>query len=616
MRYLLLLLPLNLFGQYMTGLNKDSLKHVINTTPDDTAKALTYIWLGQQYEGNQPDTAAYFYEKAHALSERLHYARGIVYYINNYTGILNIQGRYNESLKLHEQAVALCRANHLDQLLIKSLFNIGVVYQYKQDYKAAADHYLKIMPQLEQSATPQTLELLYNNLAGLYNELEQPDKSLPYARKSFTLASKEQDTYMIGQSAVNLANALRNLGREKEAEGYLRKALQVSQQTDDIILRETVLINLADLFSNNRQPAEYMTFYYQAIPLADSLHDVSGQALLLHGMAAGYYWQKKFDSAFVYGQKSLQFSEANDQPELVAKSLHILADIAIARGDLDAGFRYRNAYDSAYNAANDPELKKHLQELETRYAVAQQRERILTQNLQLARQRTWLAWLVAAALGLLLFGCFGFWYYRYNLENTRLKSLLEGQQQERRRISQEMHDDIGSGLTSLLFLSRSLPAQEPVAGRLQQTAQHLVQQMNEIIWTMNHTQDTLDSLVAYMRLHTAEALDNANIDYHFEVGALPEKPVGQELRRNVYLVCKEAVHNIIRHAQASHVVITINVDEQLHIHIADDGHGLPLAFTGFGNGLRNMRERMASIGGQFDIHSGSEGTTVAVSVPV
>lgn len=630
LRYVLLLLiwPVFAHSQFKTGLSKDSLKELISAAPEDTATALNYIWLGQQYEANTPDSAAYFYEKAHALSERLHYARGIVYYVNNYTGILNTQGRYDESLRLHEQAVALCRKYHFDQLLLKSLFNIGVVYQYKQDYKTAADHYMKILPLLEKGDV-QTRVLVYNNLTAMYQQLEEPEKGLPYARKAVALATEAHDLYLLGQTSNNLANILRDMNVDKEAARYLRLSIQVAEQTNDMNLKETALINLADMMSSTEAPEKYMALYREAVPLADSIQDISGIALLKHGIARGYYWEKNFDSAQQVGLEGLAYARANDQPEVVSKMLLLLSDVAIARGDLEAGNRYHKAYDSAYSAARDPELKKHLQELETRYEVSQQQEHILRQDLLLAqqnretlRQRVLLA---ATVFVLLLLGCFVFWYYRYSRkamtalkaeqENTRLRSLLEGQLQERKRISQEMHDEVGAGLTSLLFLSRGLS--DPVAGRLQQTAQHLVQQMNEIIWTMNHTQDTLDSLVAYVRQHIAEALDNAGINYHFEVDSLPEKEIGQELRRNVYLVCKEAVHNIVRHSEATRVNIRISVDEQLHVRIADNGRGLPAdGGSRFGNGLRNMTERMARVQGRFTIRPGDNGTIVEIAVPV
>jgi signal transduction histidine kinase len=202
-------------------------------------------------------------------------------------------------------------------------------------------------------------------------------------------------------------------------------------------------------------------------------------------------------------------------------------------------------------------------------------------------------------------------------ENSRLKGLLEGQLLERNRISQEMHDDIGSGLTSILFLSRTLQGQETVLMRLRKTAEQLIQKMNEIIWIMNNEQDTLDSLVAYMRLHIAETLDDAGIEYEFSItDSLPVHTLNQEFRRNLYLGAKEAVHNIIKHAGATQVTIFISTTNHLELIIEDDGKGLNTGETSFGNGLRNMRRRMEQVGGTFIISGSPQGTRVVLSAPL
>jgi signal transduction histidine kinase len=141
--------------------------------------------------------------------------------------------------------------------------------------------------------------------------------------------------------------------------------------------------------------------------------------------------------------------------------------------------------------------------------------------------------------------------------------------------------------------------------------------MNEIIWTMNHEEDTLDSLISYIRANAAEALDTAGIGYRFQVAdPVPDTHVSQEFRRNIYLILKEAVHNVIRHANADKVVISFIIDRRLEITIQDNGKG----FDGgedrrFGNGLKNMRRRAKDIGGELTIQD-QEGTRLRLTVPL
>lgn len=628
-----------LYGQMVVGLSTDSLRKLIGATPDDTNKVNSYIVLGQQYENNIPDSAIYFYRKANQLSTTLDYPAGIIRYINNYTAMLNVQGKFDESLKLQQQALALCEQHHLDDLRIKALMNIGVVYQYKEDYQAAADQYLKSLPVLERTADPRSLSLIYGNLCGLYRSLNQPLKELEYGELSVKYGEKSKELYTIGRAYHNMANALKDNNRDKEREDYLNRAYRIGRRINDIDLQETALINLGDMFTQTAAPDIYLYYFRKALPLADSLGDVYGKSLALEAIASGLFRKQQYRQAEQKAYEALTYARENEQRESETKALLLMSDIQIALGNLSASAKFRQQYDSVYNAVVNKELVKNVQKLETEYEVEKKQSQLLKQSLLLEqksrealRQRAWL-WILVA--GLVIMGLFLFWGIRYyrqrqllnqkkvealqaEQDNIRLKGLLEGQLLERRRISQEMHDDIGSGLTSILFLSRTLQGQETVLARLRQTAEQLIRKMNEIIWVMNHEQDTLDRLVAYMRLHIAEALDNAGIEYEFSVtDPLPVHTLSQEFRRNLYLTAKEAVNNAIKHAGATLVTIFISAGDRLELIIEDNGRGLDPGKTNtFGNGLRNMQQRMEQVGGAFTISGGPRGARVVLSAPL
>jgi signal transduction histidine kinase len=169
----------------------------------------------------------------------------------------------------------------------------------------------------------------------------------------------------------------------------------------------------------------------------------------------------------------------------------------------------------------------------------------------------------------------------------------------------------------MLFLSRNIEGSAEVAGKIKSTAESLIRKMNEIIWTMNYEQDSLDSLIAYIRINAAETLDNASIRYRFHISdPIPDLPVNQKFRRNVYLAVKEAVHNIIKHAAATEVSISILTDQALEIAIQDNGKGFDHSRQQrFGNGIKNIEQRMRDLGGRFELVN-EQGTLVRLSIPL
>jgi two-component system NarL family sensor kinase len=602
------------------GLDRDSLRHALDKMDPDSGKVTALIRLGQQYESNAPDTAIFYYRQANTLSQQLNYQPGIVQYINNYTAVLNVQGRFDSSLILNLQAVNICRQYGLGSLYVKALVNTGAAYQYKEEYLQAADYYLKALPLLEGSTEPQSLSIVYSNLCGLYRNLIQPEKAAVYARRAVQLARKDKDAYAMSMACINLGNVLKDLHHVEEAIRYLDTAYRISHSLQDLNTEETALVNLGEAYLQTHDPEKYEPVFRKALSLARTVKDVSGEAFALEGITLGLYWKGRYREAGHQLQEAILFTRDHDQKEVLANLLTQMGDVQIALGQPYIAQRYRDQADSIRNVLFSASLAKDVQELETKYKVERQQRELLQKTLELnektresLRQRYWL---VIAGISV-LFLCFLLFLLRARQENVRLKALVEGQLQERHRIGQEMHDDMGTGLTSLLFLSRTLNEPQEAVEKIRYLSGSLIHKMNEIVWTMEHEHDTLESLIAYIRVNTSQSLENAGISYHFQGGEeIPQLSVSQQYRRNIYLTVKEAIHNIIRHAEATAAAISVTFTHELEIVIRDNGKGfVPAAGRRFGNGMKNMQERMAQVGGTFTILPG-EGAMIRLTAPL
>lgn len=612
-------------AQMTPDMNRDSLRVVTIAKPDDTLKVAALILLGNQYEYNQPDSAAWYYQQAGDLSRQLHYHTGFIRYVTNYSSVLNTKGKFDESLKLNLEAVDTCLKYGLSGMnYIRAFGNTATAYQYKGDYANAVQYYLKTLPVAESMGDMNILSTLNNNLSALYRDLGQNDKAILHSQRSLNYAEKENDRAAEADASVNLGILLTDSRKYDNALRYIQKGLAIARQLHDSVLTEACLVNLGDTYEKMQDYAKSIPAYRQALELAQALKDVRGQANAWQGLAIAAFRSRQYDSAEMLLRNALPFDSLHDQQKIFRDALLLMSDVQIALGRPDSSRSYRERYDSVSATYLNADLRKNIQELETKYEV-EKKDRLAT------RQRGWLiAAAIAVVLLTVLFILFGL-FARQKQENERLKARLEGQQQERQRISQEMHDDMGSGLTSLLFLSRSLQTttagaaateemreqHEGLIKRMQNTAEGLIRKMNEIIWTMNNEQDTIESLFAYIRTNTAETLENAGIDYDFAVIADAEIALSQEFRRNIYLVTKEAVHNVIRHARASKVTISLVATEaQLNIIIRDNGKGIDtMSGNRFGNGLKNMQRRMEQVRGTFTIRN-DNGTLVDLQAPL
>ena len=204
---------------------------------------------------------------------------------------------------------------------------------------------------------------------------------------------------------------------------------------------------------------------------------------------------------------------------------------------------------------------------------------------------------------------------RLKLDNERKEfekqvAILEAKQQERNRISADMHDELGSGVTAIRLMSEIVKTKMkentlPEIEKISQSANELINKMNTIIWTMVSSNDSVESLVAYIRAYAVEFFENTPIDCQFNLPSqITSKDLSGEKRRNIFLSVKEALNNVLKHSRASEVVIHIQVNHKLSIEIWDNGVGIDMEnLRKFGNGLQNMKKRITSISGDFKIEN-------------
>lgn len=225
-------------------------------------------------------------------------------------------------------------------------------------------------------------------------------------------------------------------------------------------------------------------------------------------------------------------------------------------------------------------------------------------------------------LGLVLILTF---YYKSRLKQQRLElERLQAIRTERTRISAEMHDDLGSGLTSIRMMSellqlKGLNKQVPEVDKISRRAEQLVDNLNTIVWALNERNDHLDATIAYIRAYSLNYLEENGINIRFESildEAATRKEIKGEVRRNLYLIVKEALHNLVKHAQATEVIMVFEaMGDRLKLTIKDNGKGADLNSKSLGNGLRNMKERAEVMGGQIR-YSSEGGFSLELNIPL
>ncbi len=307
------------------------------------------------------------------------------------------------------------------------------------------------------------------------------------------------------------------------------------------------------------------------------------------------------------------------------------ADMHMALRDQQEALRYqtlradalaRNEVGKARLAVEQARQRAEFQQQQAQAALQLEQERATTREMDREHRMQRMVLFVLIAFVILFAGLL---FVRARTNRRIQLELL------RTRLSRDLHDDIGSTLSSINILSTvarrkaetgdEAGAAASLSGISERT-QRLMRNMSDIVWSVDPERDTLEELLARMREFGASVLDPKGISFRFDTAGDLRAAVLPTLKSNLYLIFKEAVNNAAKHAQATEVIVSFAYEKnRIRLSISDDGAGLhegsAATSSGGGNGLRNMRTRAEEMKGGLRIESTSgQGTAIHLEVPL
>ncbi len=234
-------------------------------------------------------------------------------------------------------------------------------------------------------------------------------------------------------------------------------------------------------------------------------------------------------------------------------------------------------------------------------------------------QKPWFVFMLAF-YGLLVIGTVLYFIRTYRLRNQiRL-------QQIRNEIAADLHDDVGTALSSITFLGelaksrfgKNPEAIQPLLDRIVNESREMMQTMRGTVWVINPENDKATDFFDKVRAFAEGVLSSRKVELTFRVIDTGKQSLGLEVQRNLFLIFKEAIVNMAKHAEATKTTVTIKTEKNyVWIQIKDNGKGFDAASVTEGNGLRNLKSRASQINGELAVKSKpGEGTEVNMVIPI
>jgi two-component system NarL family sensor kinase len=548
------------------------------------------------------------------------------------------KGEYKQAIIIFEDRLKIADKQNDAEWQSVLLTNLGNAHSQIGNSVVSVKYYQKALTISEQIGDKKRIARILKNIGSLYSEQKDFTNALNYYAKAEAVARQNKDTPVLADCANNKAIVYEQQMRFQEAISSYHEALSIYQQMNAKDRIALTLNNLGVVYKNTQNYPASINYYSRSLEISEKLGDQFMVAANLTNLGNVYLKTGSHGRALELHQKALRIARGIDAMNVVVEVYSSLSEDYAGLEDFRAALDWHRKYSLLTDSLINKERSQQIGELEKKYEIEKKEREIeaLTQSqkissLELKGQRLVIEkyryQLVGIAGIVLLSALVAFLLYnrqKFRQRQLQEKAVLDAEFKERMRIARDVHDDLGSGL-SRISLMASL-AERKVTGDHQKDirsiagiSKELVDNMRDLVWVLNPDNTTMDHLLARIREYCGDYCEEAGISAEV---VFPDKRPGLKIargaQRNLFLTVKEAIHNTVKHAQATSIKIQIAYnDGGVRISITDNGKGFGSNRQhSAGNGLKNMRHRIESLGGSFDLTSdGVNGTSILIEVP-
>lgn len=610
------IMPLCLHAEYSDHRNRnvDSLEHVLKTQKLE-GKELYRVYSGLMngYLQTNAEKSCYYAKLGIELAEKKKFYNGLyeswkTLGLQAYGSCMydSAQHCFDKALRATEMMKSnkLYNQNDIDNNLSQLYGTLGNLYNIQGKLHLALDYYQKALPIFKRHGWKESECILYYNVGELYLELGNYKAAEENYKKALNAGIQTGDSLMISGPYSGLAMTSLNAGKYKVALNYAKKSVVYYENHRDEELES--LLDSYVLFSriyhlgfNDLTTAQdYMTKALQLAEKADAPTNVSDA---FAQQAALCLARKEWTKAIEWAKKAL---EANDQdPQHNIGLYKTLANAYSAIGNTIETQHYIDLLHDTMEEQSTTKYQSALSEMEVRYQTLEKEAQLhdLEQRHRMSKLQNWLyigliAVLIIAVVVIILVN-------KQRRRISNMQSRLQGEADERTRLGRDLHDRLGGLLTSIHMQSSD--------DEIQKLSKQATEEMRRVAHHLMPASLKDKGLATALR-DFCRANATVSFSHHGQDLRLPEQ---QEIM--LYCATHELVNNALKHANASHIMVQLMIDEEYAaVIVADNGKGFNPDEESKSMGLRNIRERVELQQGRMNISSSSAGTEINIEIPL
>lgn len=635
----LLCAPCFAFGQQAVI---DSLFRELPKAKVDTTRIMLLLKINSVYSnaGNF-DSALLYLNQANKLAEekeisgwvpRINTAFILYYYNNN---------DYNKTKEYALKNLAIAEKNKDDILLAKAYNNLTAVFTHFGNNRQAIDYALKCLAMSEKTKDSADFPSRYATVSNTYLNLNQNESAISYAQKAIELGALFHDTLALVTGLNNLAAAYSGEHKLDSAIYYGNEQVKLAQQSGDVANEVYGLINLCYRhFLLNNLPGVEKTLAMLS-KVQDQMPDKSILAEMYVAKALRYILRKEYKPAQSLLDSCIVLATSEKAMNALGNAYRSYSKMLFMQGKIKEAEDYAYKFDALQSEANINELNFYIKDMEVKYETEKKEDQIKLQQATIRQKSTLNYILIGSALSILIISLLSYRNYnhRQKLQQAKIdeletekqltatEAILKGEEKERSRLAQDLHDGLGGMLSGIKYSLNNMKENLIMTPANAQAFEYSISMLDNSINEMRRVAHNLmpESLLKFgldaaMRDFCSEMQLNGMLQVHYQSVGLKNKSIDQSLSVTVYRITQELLNNIIKHAGATQAVVQIGAtEEQLTITVEDNGKGLAdkAVKTAQGIGWKNIHSRVNYHKGSINIQSQPDkGTSVFIEFPL
>ncbi|RYY54737.1 MAG: tetratricopeptide repeat protein [Chitinophagaceae bacterium] len=603
----------------------DSLRQLLTRSAADTHRVNLLRTIGNHIAAQDPSEAIGFWKQGVALSKSLHYDLGLARcYINLATGFSYL-GKMDSSVTYSDTAIYYCKKIGDPSKLALVYLNRADNYVNLNNATLAIRYCDTALTYAEQVKDLDRVGRINSILGSVYSHQQQFPIALTYYHKALDMFREDENLPMVAQCYSEIATIFNGQGATDSALNYFKQAIALAEESEDLVNLATYNLEYASVLEDHGRLAEAKPYVQKALVYATQQGN-NGQLSNVYSHFCNIHTlEGNFPAAIKNGILSYEYANRESGLNMQQQSALFLSTAYSKAGDFDKALEFLEKGKLYSDSSLTQQFNSEIATLQSNFEISQ-KDRVIAllnkeyqlQQQRLRQQRYVLAG--SAILAVLAIVAILLLVNRYRLRQ-RVKEM-----QLRNRIAADLHDEVGSSLSSIHLLSQVVSQTPAGAGsrdeimtRVSTNARETMDRMEDIVWMIKDSGTNTASLPQRMEHFIYEMCESQQITCNFTgQHELERMQLSMQQQKNIYLVFKEALNNSVKYSGSKLINIDIVARAgRLTMEVRDYGQGFDLADNADGNGLANMKNRATEMKGELDIRSGREtGTTIALTIPV